>query len=430
MSKINHLNMFWFYSDGPDHENNLTRGLLLILKSNPVLFRQFIHLIIRNYSSSDLVALLQSTAFEIFEGVKEIKFHTQKKGDLSEDAGEINLPIIITEDKLTNIEPPRQVKQTKQPDGVICLKPNLGLTIEVKRHNKIDWNQIYGHLQVFGEDISQHKAVNITWNQIIQLFNNVFSFHEKVVDREGSISALQRIMVEDFIDYINVYHPQLMPYDSLSKCENNPVAYQKYLVNVLEKLEIGPITSGDRPYATFEDSELKKIVKRVYLEIDAEEQFLVLSCYPGDTTTQAKNFYKNLDIGVLSKLIDEGWELKPLPHFSYIGTHLVFSNPQGDRKEPLNYFKYWKDNIEAICQYRESEFDELFKKLKKDKIITANDEEELKKEFVETNRDHINLVPGVKLFYKFPLKEAVKLDEEARFITQLKTLCADIYRLK
>ena len=109
-----------------------------------------------------------------------MKFYTQARRDLSEDACEVNLPVVITKEKVDKIPLSKRIEKDIQSDGIICLKPNLSLTIEVKKHTDIDWSQVYGHIQVFGDEVSLHKAINITWDEIIRLLKNSFKFYEKV----------------------------------------------------------------------------------------------------------------------------------------------------------------------------------------------------------------------------------------------------------
>jgi len=427
-----HLNLFCPYSSGPEHENNLTRGLLLILKSSPFLFRQFINLILRNYSSSELITLSQSATYDIYNEIKEVKFYTQTKKDLSEDACEVNLPVLITKEKVENIPLPKRIEKERQPDGIICLKPNLSLTIEVKKHNNFDWSQVYGHIQVFGDDVSLHKAINITWDEIIRLFKNSFKFYEQVYNREGCVSGIEKTLVQDFIDYLTLYHPQLMPYNSLKECRDNQIAYRKYFINILEDLSIGEAVAEKSPYILINDSRINKFVQRIYLKVDKKEENLIIACYPADTTGQAKEFYRIISEEKISKIVTKGWSLDTALHFNYIGTQLVHANSDNEgAKDPIDYIKYWIKAYqnEEIKQFQENEFEVLIEKLINDKMISKQEKNEIKKEFIDTNRDHINLAPGVKLSYEIPMEKALKWDEEDNLVSKIEEISNDILNL-
>jgi len=239
-------------------------------------------------------------------------------------------------------------------------------------------------------------------------------------------------LVQDFIDYLSDHHTDLMPYDTLAECRGNHIAYRKYTKEILKDLDIGEVVDDKSPYALIEDSEVNNFVQRIYLSVDKSEENLVLSCYPADTTGQAKNFYDLIDLEDIKNLQDKGWGLRSILHFSYIGTHLVYADETNEgTKNPLEYIKYWKklNSEEKIKQYQESEFNELIKKLIEDNMISKRGKEKIEEEFIDTGRDHINLAPGINMTYEIPIEEAVKMDEEDSLVPKIKDVYQDIQNL-
>src|SRR6056297_2364659 len=145
MSELSHLNIFNAYSAGIKHENNLTRAFLLVLKNNPFIFQRFINYIERNYLSNNIESL---------KDAEDIVFLTQVTGDLSEHSCDLNIPLLITEEKIKNIPQPENIEIDGYtiPDGLISVKPNLAISIEVKKHSNVRWQQVYGHLNVLDKN--------------------------------------------------------------------------------------------------------------------------------------------------------------------------------------------------------------------------------------------------------------------------------------
>ena len=221
-----------------------------------------------------------------------------------------------------------------------------------------------------------------------------------------------------------------MPYDSLRDCHGNEIAYKKYLINILEELSLGEAFAETDPHVLIEDTDVNNFVQRICLKVDENEENLVVFCYPADTTGQVKEFYKLINENKVNSMEEKGWSLDTFLHFSYMGTHLVYAAEDNEGTEnPLSYIKYWKKANEngEIRQFKEKEFDNLVEKLIEEGMISRLEEEKIYKEFVDTNRDHINLAPGVRLSYEIPLERAIKWD---KLVSEIKKRCDDIFNLR
>lgn len=407
MGNLSHLNIFNFYPDDPSLENNLTRAFLILLKNNPFIFSNFFELVKKKLKKE----------VDVFNDITEILFFTQQGSDLSEHACEVIVPIIITE-KEVEVKDVREVtpRAGTIADGVICIKPNLAITIEVKRHTGVDWSQLYGHVNLFNDNnLERLDALNITWDEIVKLINKCIVFNEYLFrPNKNYLSGLEGSLINDFIDYVNAYHPQLMPFDRLEYCRENKIAYYKYITHFLTRLNLGEVQEN---FLEFSSENISVWLKRLYLDIDDELYNFNIRSFPADTTIQSVNFYSNLKIDKLEELINNRWEIVSNLHFSFIGTHLHYGNSE---VSPIDYIKYWQNNLSDIRQYHKDEFDRLYSKLLTDKMIDNNDIEELRSHFDKTNRSHINLAPGLALSYKLPVKEALQLEEKKQLLTEFK----------
>ena len=419
MSELSHLNIFNAYSAGIKHENNLTRAFLLVLKNNPFIFQRFISYIERNYLASNVESLKDS---------EDVVFLTQVTGDLSEHSCDINIPLLITEEKVENIPHPENIETEGYtvPDGLISVKPNLAISIEVKKHSNVKWKQVYGHLDVLDPHRKKRQAINITWKEIVSLLNDSINLYQKIYGHEGSFPGAEANIIDDFIKYITIYHPNLTPYDSLEECRGNELAYNKYLSALLQQLDIGQFSEKNDIFIYIENEEVRKWVERFYLKMSEDLQYIHLDFYPGDTTSQAYNLYNNLQFNHLKNIVMEGWEVTPKLHFAYIGTQLVFAETDISWKD---YISYWINNKEKIKQYKENEFEKLYQELMDANLISESDKLNLVEKFTDTKREHINLSPGFKLSYRLSVKQAMDLEKEDRLLSYLKKKVYDVYYL-
>jgi len=419
MSELSHLNIFNAYSAGLKHENNLTRAFILVLKNNPFIFQRFIGYIERNYLENNIESLTDA---------EDVVFLTQVTGDLSEHSCDINIPLLITEEKVDNIPQPESVEIDGYtiPDGFISVKPNLAISIEVKKHSNVRWKQVYGHLNVLDPHRKKKQAINITWKEIVSLLNDSINLYQKIYDHEGSFPGAEANIIEDFIKYITIYHPNLTPYESLEECRGNELAYNKYLSVLLQQLDIGQFSEKKDLFIYIDNKEVKKWVERFYLNMSEDLQYIYLNFYPGDTTSQAYNLYKKLQFNHLKNIVMEGWEVTPILHFAYIGTQLVFADTDIDWED---YVKYWIKNADKIRQYKEHEFEDLYQKLLDANLISKSDKLKLIEKFTDTKREHINLSPGFKLSYRLSVKQAMDLEKEDRLLSYVGKKVHDVYYL-
>lgn len=354
---------------------------------------------------------------DVFDDITEILFFTQQAADMNEHACEAIIPIIITEKEIDVIPvidaAPR--KDTRA-DGIICIKPNLALTIEVKKYSGVDWSQVYGHVNLFNDDtLERLDAINLTWDEIVKLLNKSISYHKNLFGAsENYLSGLENSLINDFIEYVGEYHPHLMPYDKLEYCRENRIAYQKFITHIMPKLDLG---NPKENFVEFTDKKILNWVKRVYLTIDGELKNFSIELFPGDTTHQAINFYENCSLDKLEELLNDRWVIGPNLHFSFISTHLhkIVSD-----MEVTDYIKYWQSNISDIRQYKRDEYGSLYEKLLSKNLIREADVEDLRTHFDNTTRNHINLAPGLAFSYKLPLREALELERKSLLISSIR----------
>jgi hypothetical protein len=93
-----------------------------------------------------------------------------------------------------------------------------------------------------------------------------------------------------------------------------------------------------------------------------------------------------------------------------------------------DYFDFWNQNKEKIRQFKrdDSEFQCLFRELLDQDLISDEDIPKLAKQFLESKRDHLNVCPGFKVMFQWPLTEAEQADVAGKFVRLVKSKMQDV----
>jgi hypothetical protein len=141
-------------------------------------------------------------------------------------------------------------------------------------------------------------------------------------------------------------------------------------------------------------------VKRASLRVDDNEEqqaIFLLSLHPGDTSAQANELYATSDENRIISLVKKGWVVYPNLHFGFIQTGLCWI--EDAPMNPKDYIRFWKSGkLRARTIWRDkSGFRQLFRRLRRFRLITRSDEIRQQETFTFTKRQHLQLRPGLTL---------------------------------
>ena len=147
-----------------------------------------------------------------------------------------------------------------------------------------------------------------------------------------------------------------------------------------------------------------------------------LGLYPGDTMTQAREFWSNVNAGRLLALQQQntGWRLKPKLNFSYIATHLHRADTLLAVSE---YIELWRSGeMEITSLYRDDadSYRHNWDSLVAENLIAPNDVEPLEEKTTRTQRDRISMSPGLGISYTWSAVRASQLDRDGAFVCEVK----------
>ena len=399
---MNRLNIFNPYKDKEiNHEDVLTRNFLILVKNIPCVQTAFFELIKSKMPQIDLEsrALGELSVTEVYT---QINSNGLLKG--------INdckiLSIIISDDELNKDHVVQESSRNARYDGVIICDPSWLFIIE----NKPDVNNVWlGQLNPNDEDAKGNELISdpcrLSWRNIIYIFNLLLE--------DNQLSYSERILIEDFLEYVNEEYSWLNPYSNLSLCRNSKWLMDKRCGDILTKVFNSKELKYHKGWKYYIDSsDIDGIVREIAL--DYSDGFVTLWMYAGDTMVSSRELYKKVDVDEVKKLEKEGFCLRPNFHISFRGTGLVWFDTT--KKDCIEYINYWKEN--KIEQVENIKLEGYYNELVKNGIIDNSDEilnRILSKKYVK-----LNICPGFYFGYKWPIEVAKKEDKDKFFVESVR----------
>ena len=307
MNRLNYFNPY--NSKSGDHEDQLTRAYLALLRISFQAFSSFISYLNRENKNEE--------KFELEDILEDDwSFETQRSDP---DINSNYLASVLITDKQIDgkvtVEPsPRSARY----DGLISIGEKITFIIENKPKSGNVWfNQLKPSRKNLGEDVNVlSEPIVLEWKTIINHLNYLLS--------EPTITRSEKIIIDDFLNFIDSGFPFLNPFDNFKLCKSNQELLQRRIQNILKEISIDPDNVKDnKRWGHFIQTPFEAIKAiGLILKYNKENKVwsIVLSLNFGDTQTQAKAFFKNSpDL----KKIDENWQYYPKFHVSFMSTNLV-----------------------------------------------------------------------------------------------------------
>lgn len=409
---MSHLNYFEPYNKKKiNHEDQLTRAFLVVLRFSPTTLLMFNDLV---FNSCIKIASLKKSNVDL-PRISEVEldniiFETQTS-DLKNISANKILSVLITDEAF---EPTQKIKNCSRGaryDGIIAFSDSLLFLIENKPKSYNVWEeQLSPNLKNKSREVELIEVpAIIEWKQLIKQLNTIININ--------SIGGCEKLIIMDFLDYVDENFSFLNPYDNLSQCKNDFNLLTRRLKNIL--LDIVKIKDSVRYQVKWKNNiieigfpEIRMIIFSFHF-VDEDNYNLIISLYFGDTQNQSKNFYQNnINYETILKLQNKGWQFRPDFHISFMQTHLVWfaTQSQGIKK----YYEYWMKNSKHIKQQPKELLLKYLDNLKNVGIIEINSKElsEIHEKVLNTNRNTINICPAFVLYYSIKSDFALKLDKQ------------------
>lgn len=432
---MNRLSYFKPYdSKQAHHEDHLTRAYLVVLRFVPAAFGCFLDLvraqqIAQGFEYKDCVPF----AFEIDPNAVtlETQVNTPSKSNPRW------LSLLITDSPPKKSYTAKWVDRDPRYDAVVSFG-NWTLIAENKPRLEDVWpDQLCPRLPIDIEKPQLCKCVVVLeWPVIVEKLLNLTN--------SGHVHRAESLMIEDFLSFVDENFPHLNPYKRFSLCKTDLELVNRRCKQIMEVIA-QELDSNMHYHHGFGNQLVlnQGIVSRaaLYSSKEAHEKGQIwLGLWPADTVNQAREFYRRVKLDALTELIQSpeslpGWRMETNFHFGFMQQNLYYPTWQnmdegtaGLHLDSMGYMKYWQRHQKDIRQYSKakSEIETLFQNLYNNALVSDEDIKHLRALYLETNRHHINLCPGMFFLYRWPRKNADNLDDLNEFVADVKKRLQEI----
>ncbi len=425
---MDHLNYFHPYSSkDAKHEDNLTRAYLVVLKHSNTALMLFYDLAIKN-----CIELRSKKKFDFHLpfyselSFSKVEFYTQKS-EAADIVGSTVLSVLLTDDHIKVNDKIKSSTRGARYDGIVNIG-DVTLLIENKPRSYNVWEeQLSPNLKNLAKtiDLIPLPAV-VTWSDIIKSLNLLLS--------SNNVDPSERIIISDFLDYVDDNFGFLNPFDNLKLCKGNKELIIRRIKNILVELVKDENDTGYhqgwQTYYIKTGFEEVKLIGIEYFDDNLESPYLRISFYFGDTMNQAKHFYKkSIPFTKIEALKNKGWKSKSNFHLSHMNLNLIWFNT--DLKKVKSYHHHWLKNIEEIHQLNKNDLLKYLDLLDKRSLIVLSKEKrsDVQQKILETNRSKINICPGFHIYYQLELHKAEALDSSGELAPLIRKKILEVLSL-
>lgn len=381
------------------HENQLTRALLVVLRYSPIAHQALLSLLPHGARSGEVPPLHE---------LPKPEFQTQRRrileGPVQRDEPVPGVSVLLAGDvREAGAQAVAERSGSDQVlDGIVRYGDRLVLVIESKLGGPSETQQ-HERINSYGQPVEfSGPPVELAWREWLAALSDL-------LDRD-LVGGAERELVSDFLSMVDAYFPRLGPFNSLRQCAGHASRINRRLGRLMDGLR-----NTDTGLSMLDLSD-RGAVKRAYLvfgESGAERPRIALELYPGDTLTQAKALYgRGGAVDRLLALSDEGWNLSPNLHFSFMATGVLWLGPTDwDIEE---YLRYWQHHIDDLGQIPKDQMEAFWKRIVADGLADPERRCDFESRFVRSRRDHVNPCPGLLATYEWRLDIAERLDDEGR----------------
>jgi hypothetical protein len=374
----------------PNHENQLTRALLVVLRLSPIAHTAWLRLI----APDRRIEQLPPASFDT-------QVRAVRHASADDDPAELVSVFLTPEEPLPGDRVVTESDRGQVLDAVIDYGGELLVVVE----NKVaDDNDLQArHLNVTGAKVRiapGQEAVVVLWRDVLEALHRL---------RERDLlGGAEAAMLDDFLTYVENNFPLLGPFRTLRLARGSRSRQHRRLRKVLvDATGTEALLSTHGPYATTAAGET--IGANAYLAVPDDEGRVELSLYPADTLSQARALYScPAEVERLLALADEpDWEISPNFHFGHFQRGYCWTTTTRGTRE---YVELWRQRIDEEGEIPRKRWDDYWRWLEAERIATPDDRDEFDLHFTQTQRQKASPRPGLRLARAWPLADAETLD--------------------
>jgi hypothetical protein len=386
----------------PNHENQLTRALLVLLRVSPAAHERWL------------------TRLKVDPGLHKSAtgFRTQQHAVLKSTASKQRVPVLsvfltpkapLETDLVVRASGRQQVL-----DAIIEYGQERVIVVENKVAEASSWQAINLNIKRAGVRIAKGEKVRVVeWPDLLAHFGALLE--------GGRVAGAEAEVLADFLQYAEDQFPRLGPYHSLVLARGNEFRITRRLQTVFSEASGGEAFLNRLGWPSIELPPLQGAAALAFLhQVDRDgKECVQFSVFPADTLAQARAFYREpAKVEAVQKLARKpGWSLEPNFHFGHFETGYVWCH--GDL-EIERYLDLWVREIAAgMHELRRSEWPRYWRRLLQERIATTGDRSEFHRCFTKTGRQKASPRPGLTLARRWPMDEAEWLDGSGKLVAEV-----------
>ena len=409
---MDHLNLFLpFENKDAGHEDVLTRNFLFMVKTVPAVRRMFSSLIISKtkHLNAFVFGSIPET-FEIKEAYTQVDYRNQLFDQICDS---IVLSTLISDDTLDTQHQVCTSDRHARYDGVLVCEPNLLIVTENKPFVGNVWDEQLD-LNFSGDGHVKElirRPCCLSWRDIVSGLNTLLV--------QSSLTETEKILLDDFLMYIDEKFVGLNPFDRLDLCKNTSSLIDKRCCSVLKEIGTGAIKyhRGWGYYMSCDNPMIKMIALRY--EQEGNSWVIRLRMHFGVTQLTAQRFYTNIDVNKLEALLQRDMQMSAIGAFHYAvqADNVLF--PDGmSHINVFDYVKYWKQQNEQghVHQIKRNAFVNYHQQLIKDNVVSATSMTAFQREIMAKRYPALNVCPELQICYMWSKEDAIQLDQKGRLV--------------
>jgi hypothetical protein len=413
-----HLSIFRPYSRPPNHEDQLTRAFLIVIKLVPE-------------AHDALLALIEKRTLT---GLPKPEFDLQTEtlippgADSGKKSVKKLVSIFLTPDEgVENLDAVKASDRRARYDGVIRYGTELLVVVESKLFSGVKSKQAV-EINPKGAKWKAATPLHIRWHELLDRWWDLSESKE--------IDGTKAEIIREFFDYAETYFGDLLPFTDLARCKNNERRRLRRLRSILQEATglAGTITPRSEDPATGRQYPPGVNVKLPEDRVTAadrigmwiEEDTVHLAMWLGELGPQYKYLYRHPDrVDSLIKLAAQpGWTLDANFHIGYRFSRSFQRWYPARHLSGVDYVRQWIEDVDlhAGQRTREQIQSKSFHKWLTERHYAKKKDLDRLGDWIDQKSPGIkfHLRPSVRIERTWDFAEAAKLDAQDKFSDEAK----------
>ena len=226
----------------------------------------------------------------------------------------------------------------------------------------------------------------------------------------AGISFAEKLLFEDFQNYIFSVYPVLFPYDTFEMCKGNKNLMESRIKILLEDMVIN---KDNVDYHRGWANKIRfnnELINQIDFPVLSDAMYI--SMLFGSTIPISKKLFTEISYSNFHWALANQWIMKPETRIcNAFGSLLVTI----ECKKEKEFVQYWKNNMGNIKQYSSKEsFKEFINELKKQDFLEFNEKTErlLEEKIYNTNRTQFTIMPTLLFEYQYSEEDLISLEQQ------------------